>query len=79
MKDSRDSKRGLDHCSDFANTSDSEDNYLNARIYFRKKLISALKDIKELLEENIKQKEKLHDYELENDELRKTIIDLNTQ
>ena len=62
---------GLDLCGDSANTSDNEEKDLYERIFFRKKLISSLKEIKDLSEENIKQEEKLKIYELENEELRK--------
>lgn len=52
---------------------------LDERIFFRKKLISSLKEIKELSKENLKHKEQLHDYELENEKLRKKKIDLHAQ
>lgn len=55
----------------------SEEKDLDEMIYFRKKLISALKETKDLLEANLKKNEQLHEYELENEKLRKTIVDLN--
>lgn len=38
-----------------------------------------MKEMKELSKVNIKQKKKLHEYEIENEKLRKTIMDINAQ
>ena len=50
---------GLDLCGDSTSTSNSEEKDLNEMIYFRKKLIFSLKEIKDLPEENIKQEDQL--------------------
>lgn len=54
-----------------------EEKNLDEMIFFRKKLISALKDIKELSEANLKKKEEFKIYELENEKLSKTIVHVN--
>lgn len=54
-----------------------EEKNLDKMIFFRKKLISALKDIKELSEANLKKEEQFKIYELENEKLSKTIVHLN--
>jgi len=69
----------LDPCGGSSNTSNSEEKYLDESIYLSKNLISTLKDVKDLSKENLKQEKQLKLYELENEKLRKTIINLNAQ
>lgn len=57
MDDYKDSKRGLDPSDDCSSTSKNKEKYLNERIYFRKKFIFALKEIKRLVEANEKKNE----------------------
>lgn len=78
MEDSTNTKRNIDLYGGSDSTFDSKENDLDERIYIRRKIISTLKEIKELSKENLKKKEKLHEYELEN-EKRKTIVGLNAQ
>jgi len=48
VEDSMDTKMGLDIYGNSARTSDSEEKYLDERTFFRNKLISSLKEIKDL-------------------------------
>lgn len=74
-----DTKMGLGIDDNSARTSNSEEKDLNERILFRKKLISTVKEIKDLSEENLKEEEQLKICELENGRLSKTLVDLNAQ
>ena len=66
-------------CGNSANTFDSEEKDLNERIFFRNKLISTLKETKDLSDENLKQEQQLKIYDLENESLIKNLVDLNAQ
>jgi len=79
MEDSKDIEMALDPCGNSANTSNSEENDLDERIFFRERLMLDLKEIKFLSEENSKKEEKLKIYKLKNGKLRRTMVELNGQ
>ena len=65
-------------CSESITSGDDEKDP-NEGIFFKNRLISTLKDIKDLSKAIPTQEEKLKLYELENENLRKTLVDLNSQ